>query len=808
VRPSGASRASALAFLTAFVALATQVLVHRVVSVKLVNNLAFLVISLTMLGFAVSGVILSRRLPRLLAARGEAFPACAALFALSLVAAMALFYLVPPGAQWSQSRSEFVAAFLRLFPLALLFALPFVFAGLVLGALLSAPDLPARRVYGFDLLGSATGAPAVVPVLPALGAERALVLGGFLLLAGTLALFPPRGRGTRALVASAFLVSGIACLAPGRVFRMSYPPGSVLQLAGEPQSGVRLEHVGWDPVARIELSRIPAPSPDSVPWPYLVGDDPDFLARFRRILTQNNTAYTYAIEHDGRAESLRGIERTMYAAAFAARATPPERVLVVGVGGGFDVLMALRAGASEVTGVEVNASTLRVLERDFREYFRPWVEDPRVRLVHAEGRHYLATHPGPFDVLQLSGVDSVSGTPAAAHVFSENYLYTAEAFDLFLARLAPGGFMNMMRTEYVPPREMLRALVTAVAALRRAGVARPRDHVVTVTSNDSLFTALLVKREPFTDEELNRLDEWAGSSPFFAVSASPRSRATAENLYALFLSLDDPRLEAAFVARYPFDVRPVGDDRPFFFRYSRWGHLIGGDPARGVPLMEIGLLLLLAVAGGATIVCVLLPLRLLARQGLRVPHAGRFALYFAGLGLGFLLVEIAFLQKLGLFLGHPNHALSVVLSALLASSGLGALASGWVVRRLSGVRFVAYLLAAWLLAEHQLVLPRLGDGLALPLAARVLLVVLLVLPVGLLLGVFFPAGLDRLKGAAAPFAPWAWGLNGAFSVVAPILGVAWSVTWGVSSLLVVAAVVYVLTAPALPAEAPDPGRAG
>ena len=282
-----------------------------------------------------------------------------------------------------------------------------------------------------------------------------------------------------------------------------------------------IEYKQWDPVARIEVSRIPPPDPwSAMIYPCLIGDHPPFLARFRRMLTQNNNAFTYAVEYDGRRESLRGIEETIYAAAYQASPSTAPRVVVIGVGGGFDILTALYFERRGHGGRDQRGHP-RHRRAPTATTSAPGSTDPRVRLVDDEGRHFLATHADRFDVIQLSGVDSYSGTPGAAHVFSENYLYTAEAFDLYLSRLTADGILNVMRLEYLPPREMLRALVTAVGALRRAGVASPADHVVMVTARNGFFTALLVKRAPFTPEEIARVRAWADASPFFTVSAAP-----------------------------------------------------------------------------------------------------------------------------------------------------------------------------------------------------------------------------------------------------------------------------------------------
>ena len=802
----------AQAFLAAFITLFVQILAHRMVSAKLVNNFAFLVISLTMLGFAVSGVILTRWLDRFLANLRDSLSSWAALFVLTLIAASAVFYRAPVGenlimASWATSTRGFVSAFLYVVPLALLYAVPFSFCGLILGALLSAPGLPSRRIYFFDLLGSAAGAFSVIPAISWLGVESSALLACLLLLSGTVALNRPRGARSRALV-----VAAAACLLgawafQNRVFAMSHPPRSFLGMAEEGRPGYVVESAAWDPVAHIEVTRIPPPDPEQVLWAALLGNDHEFLARFRRVLTQNNTAFTYAVEYDGRRESLRGIERTIYAAAYETTSVSRPRVLVIGVGGGFDVLTALYFDARQVTGVEVNAATVRLLTSTYRDYFRHWVEDPRVRLVHDEGRHHLSADPALYDVIQLSGVDSASGTPAAAHVFSESYIYTVQAFELYLSRLTPDGIINMMRQEWIPPREMLRALTTATAALRAQGVARPAEHVLMLTATNQLFSALLVKKTPFTPEERRRLADWAAQSPYFRASAASDLNAQHANAYQAFLSLSESGAERYFTRLYPFDVRPVDDDRPFFFKHSFWWHLRSDHPAlRGsVPVMEYGILLLLALTGIAALVCVYLPLRLIAAQGLKVPRAARFGVYFAAIGLGFLAIEMALLQKFGLFLGHPNYALSVVLASLLLASGLGSLFSARITGWLRRQRFVAYLLSFLVLLELLALYPRLPGLVGAPFAARVILVCLLVAPLGLCLGTFFPSALERLKQDSPAFVPWAWGLNGIFSVVAPVISVAISMTWGIEALLLSALPFYLAAALAFPDAEPPSG---
>jgi hypothetical protein len=787
------SRAGALAFLAAWATLFAQVAVHRIVSAKLLNNFAFFVLSLTMLGFAASGAWLSRHPERWRDPLGDVIGVGAAVFGLGLVAATAVLYPAPAVEDWGGStRIGFLVAFLSCVPLGLLYAVAFAGSGLVLGALLSSPALPTRRLYGLDLVGSALGAFAVIPAVTALGAERAAAVAGGVLLAGAFVLAPPRGRRGRALAALTALVLAVALVAPSTVFRMRYARDSFLGRAQAGDADYALEHVAWDPIARIEVSRVPAPDSATSAWPSLFGTDRDLLSRFRRVVTQNNNAFTYAPEYGGDPATLRGLGETVYAAAYPASLVPRPRVLVIGVGGGMDVLTALAFDAASVTGVEVNGATLEILRHTYRDHFRRWVEDPRVRLVHEEGRHFLASQPDLYDVIQLSGVDSVSGTPGAAHVFSESYLYTAEALDLYLSRLAPEGVLNVMRPESTPPREMLRLLATVVESLRRRGVERQAEHVMVLVDRRGSFVAVLAQPRPFAAGQVQRVAAWAGSNPTLALAAAPGFAPSGPSAYAALLAAPTARDLDAGLSRYPWDVRPVTDDRPFFFRTSRWSHLWPqAGVETGAPIMELGLLTLLGIAAAAALAFVYVPLRGLRRQG--QTGAARLVVFFGSLGLGYMAIEMALIQKFGLLLGHPNLALSVVLASLLFATGVGSLLSAFVVRALGGsLRFVSYALSFVLLAELLLVFPRLGLWMALPLPGRVALVAALVAPIGLLLGTYFPTGLERLKQVSPGLVPWAWGLNGMASVVAPILAVAVSMTVGITALFLAAVPVYLL----------------
>jgi hypothetical protein len=783
-----------MAFVTAFATLCAQVLVHRLISARLLNNYAFLAVSLTMLGFACSGVVLSRLRERLLSRFDDVVVLCAVLFGFTLIGASAVFCHAPVGVR-ALTRAACLETLAGVLPLALLFAVPFFFVGLILGLLLTVPDVPVRRVYGFDLAGSGLGALAVMPMISRPGVEWSLLLLATLLPLLMLTL-TRAGRATKMVTLAALVVMGGAALMRNSLLRIEYPKHTMLGSLATLGPPYGVEYVAWDPVARIELSRIPARAPEETGFPCLVGDDPWLYQRFGHMLTQNNHAFTLILDRTSEPLSRRGFDRTIYAAAYMASSVPRPRAFVIGVGGGFDVQTALAFDASAVRGVEVNQATLDILGHSHRQLFEPWISDPRVELVQADGRHELSRVPDRFDVIQLSGVDSYAGTPGAAHVFSENYLYTAEAFDLYLSHLTDQGIVNVMRMEFRPEREMLKVLITAVAALRRAGARQPADHIVMVGASTDNFNALLMKRTPFSAAELDRIAAWVASNHYLKLLVRPGTPPA--NVYGHFLGLGDTTQESAFIAASPFDLRPATDDRPFFFRHSRWSHLWPGSAVRSVPALELTLSSLFVLVGLAVVLCVALPLRALSRKLPPGLPRGRYGILLAAAGVGYMGVEIALMQWLGLLLGHPNYAMSVVLASLLVASGIGALLAERVLAWVGSLRVVGGGVALGVVVYLALVFPRLRAAVSYPFFVRVLLALLLVAPFGLAMGIFLPAALERLRRRAAALVPWAWGVNGIFSVMAPVLAVAISTTWGISVLLLVAAGVYLVAGFSMP----------
>jgi SAM-dependent methyltransferase len=483
-------------------------------------------------------------------------------------------------------------------------------------------------------------------------------------------------------------------------------------------------------------------------------------------------------------------------------------VLVIGPGGGRDILTALHMGSGPVTGVEINPITIQLMRKRFRTFSGGLYNDyPGVRVINDEARSFLRHSSDRFGVIQASLVDTWAASAAGAYALTENNLYTVEAFADYLHHLAPGGVISFSRWFASPPLEVLRVVSLASEALRREGIGDPSGDVLVVRTNpdDTFLTSLcsiLIKPTGFAQDEIARMRAWAKQMGFLIAYAPDDA--------ALGVSPNDfhgllGRRSAEFVASYPYDISPVHDDRPFFFSsvpLIPWlaARLGLGHSQVGAQHLGLGaqtLLISLIVTAASTALIFLLPLLAHGRRDAR-PRAARpprgfaWALYFAGLGLGFILVEIVLVQRFGLFLGYPAYSLSVVLFTMLLSSGVGSLVSGRWTSAAALPRIVGAICAAILV--YAIGLPRLlyaTFGVSTPL--RILVAIAAIAPLGFLMGMAFPTGLRRAGLQSKGLVSWAWAVNGAASVFGSTLTVLLSMTYGFNASFLCSAGAYAMS---------------
>jgi hypothetical protein len=757
-----------------------QIALTRVFSFSIWHHFAFMVISIALLGLAVSGVILRRRpaLAQPPVARASGY---AVLFALAMPASVALVAALP----FDPTRlgTDRLHA-LYLFAYYALLAVPFTFAGLALLSLLMGFAGRAERLYGSDLLGAGLGCVVAVPALQYLGAEGAILAAGAeAAAAGWLlaTLAPTRARPLASATALALGLCAVAGLGP-RVIPIAPGPSKGLRAALDrtrfPEA--RLVRTEWNAISRVDAVE----GTGGVTW--TVNPKAGLVPPVGAILVIDGDAATPIIRFDGDLRRLGFLDYMLSAAGLAA--FKPEETLVIGAGGGVDVLAALYHGARHVDAVEINPAIVSLMSNDYSAEAGRLFSRPGVDLILGEGRSFVRNGGARYGAIQISLVDTWAASAAGAYSLAEAYLYTVEAFQDYLSSLRPGGFVTITRWNWTPPRETLRLCTVAAAALRRRGAERPREHVV-VLGQGNLGNVIL-KASPFTPDEIGSLERAAGARGFEVLYAP--GRALPENPFRSFFEAEDP---AAFLASYPYDVTPTTDDSPFFFQFGRWKDASPfGAEWRAHPIELSGRLILATVFAQAAVFAVgLLVLPMASRRvatAAGIP-AGRTLLYFLAIGFAFMFVEIALMQRLTLLLGHPVYAIALVLAVLLVSAGAGSLSA----RILAGPPrrpwpvFLGIVAVALLIA---LQLPALLDKtLGLGLGPRLLIGAAVIAPLGFLLGIPFPAALLRLAARDDPaLIGWAWAANGCASVLGPILAVLLALDFGFSFVIAAAAFAY------------------
>jgi hypothetical protein len=462
---------------------------------------------------------------------------------------------------------------------------------------------------------------------------------------------------------------------------------------------------------------------------------------------------------------------------------PHGRALVVGVGGGRDVLAGLTFGKDAVVGVEINDQILDALTHRFGDFTGHIDRDPAVRLVNDEARSYIARTDERFDLIQISLIDTWAATAAGAFTFTENALYTVEAWRTFLSRLTPTGVLSVSRWYYGDiPAETYRLVSLAAEALRQQGITDPRRHILlgalTAPLGGNGVGTILVSPSPFSDADVAHFTQ-VNRDMAFATLLTP-SAAADPMLAALADSAALPRA----VADVPFDLSPPTDDRPFFFHMLRWRSLF--NPvlwAHGATAFNVQAVFLLAtlllVTAGLTALCIIGPLWLTTRRE-TLRGAPPFFVFFGAIGVGFMLIEISQMQRLNVFLGHPTYGLSAALFSLLLSSGLGSLTTGWAAERVSArVRLLCLLAVLIAFGGLTPLVVRGFAAAATPL--RIAAAVAMLAPLGFCMGMAFPLGMELAARRTPALAPWLWGINGATSVCASVIALVIALTWGIAA---------------------------
>jgi hypothetical protein len=784
---------AALGLVTA-ATLMLQIIETRIISVTSWYHLAFFVISIAMFGLTAGAVFVYWRTERFRPERLSHDLAVAALaFALATDLAILVQLTLVTGASPSLTSLVAWAEF------ALCLAVPFFFSGVVVSLALTRSPYPIGKVYAADLIGAAIGCIGVLVLLNVTSGPSAVLWVGALI--GLAALgFASSGLGnlheSASLSAKLFryrrsIVMGCLLFAIANTLTTYGVRPTIIK--DHLEASADLAYDRWNSFSRITVAQS-----DTGP-PTMWGPSPRLPPSTieHRSLTIDGGAGTSIYRFDGNLASL-GFLR--YDVSNLAYAIPNLKTgAVIGVGGGRDILSQRLFGVRDVTGVEINPLIIELLKRHFSDYTTIATLDG-VKFEIDEARSWFARTPRSFDVIQMSLIDTWAATGAGAFTLAENGLYTVEAWQRFLGRLNPGGLFTVSRW-YAPGEvnETGRLVSLGVATLLANGAAEPRRHLFLAAAGK--VATLIVTKFPLSPAALGALKDAAEANEF-TVLLSPDTAAPSTMLEEIVSAPDRRTLDQATTGFY-LDLTPPTDARPFFFNQLRFTTMFDPDvfshfshtgvfAGNLIATLTLAMLVLISVALVAATIIV--PLRPTVREaGWQLAVGG--TIYFALIGVGFMMIEIALLQRMSVFLGHPVYALSVVLFSLIIWTGFGSMASERICLAGAG-KLVAWSVAsaAYLFALPLWLPPLLADLDGADLLVRAGFCVLVLAPAGFLMGFGFPTGMRLVSAISTGPTPWFWGINGAAGVLAASVAVVTSIALSIDTTLRIGAACYLLVA--------------
>lgn len=789
------------AFVVGFVGLSLEIAYTRVISFKIFYYYTYFVIGLALLGLgAASSVIaLSSRLRAMdpLGLVRRAAPVAGLLGA----AAYAVVARIGTNTNliWSGSRTEALEQLARLLAISIALTCVFFAVGLILAKLIVAEAHEVRRLYFWDLTGAALGCLTAVPLQLTIGPPAMILLSSIVLVAlgiaitaRTNALFTRHAVGMATVAVMATIAAGTLDVRTDdtKTLRDSDPVA-----AGD-----------WGAVFRVDA----------------VEFGPDL-----HILHHDGLWGSSIWRYDGTRDTTARFDNDTRQIPFAALGRMPERILIIGAAGGNEIQAALTYGVGHVDAVELNPVTVGLLDGEFAEYSGNLTTRDNVDYIQGDGRTFLARTDNEYDFVWFVAPDSYAASNSAtsgAFVLSESYLYTEEMIAEAYDHLTPDGMVVTQFGDFdfdTRPTRTARYLVTAREALAGKQTDFAAQTALLVNRGEVDFerasTMLLFKNPPDAAAS-DRISASIDAIPAIEVLHLPDGSLPGAGITTDLITSGNSDVDR-IVEAYPFDISSIDDNRPFFWHFSPFSD-IATDWSRSFEDTEIaiGERLLLVLIGIAVFVAALflwLPFVLTRRRSAsarlaKIPGRGRLFAYFAAIGLGFMFVEISMIQRFSLLLGYPTLSLSVSLFTLLLATAIGARFSGPIAAR-TRTGLPAAVAALWLVTLLYLLVadPITDIALAWSESLRIALVIVMLFPVGMALGIFLPAGIDRatatvgkVEGAdEGRFVAWCWAVNGFFSVIGSSVTTAASMTFGFDRTVIFGLVLYVVATVAL-----RPGR--
>ncbi len=777
-------------------ALAYEILLMKLFSIIQWHHFAYMIISLALLGYGASGTFLTLARERLLTFFPYAYVGNIALFGLSSMFCFIVAQQIPFNPLeilWETKQLFWLLA------LYLLLALPFFFAANAVGLALIYHKTEISRVYGADLLGAGLGSLGILLLLYLFFPASILQFIALSALFAALIGFKELNIKFKTGVLVLFALSLLAVLLSGSGITLNMNEykdlSQTLRISGTKIVEERSSPLGM--LSVVESSNVPF---RYVPGLSMASDvePPQQLGVFT-----NGDGMSAITKYPDKLEKLGYLDYQTSALAY--HLGDLDKVLILGAGGGSEILQSLYHKAKTIDAVEIDPQMVDLVGTKYAGFAGDIYAMENVTVHTAEARGFIASSTQKYDLIQMAMIDSFGASSAGLQSLSENYLYTVEALQLYLQHLRPDGYLSVTRWLKLPPRDTLKLFATAIEALERNGVEEPKKHLLLIRGWQT--STLVVKNGIFNSREIKELERFCDER-FFDTAYYDGLLKSGVNRYNI---LDKPYffqgtralLESRedYYESYKFDIRPATDDRPYFYHFFKWetlGEIFTLRGTGGLHLLEWGYLVLvvsLLQAVFASIILILLPLVRYNKteKGTIKTSKIKVLVYFFVLGLGFLFLEIYFIQRFILFLSHPLYTVAVVLSSFLVFAGLGSRYS----KRLAALKgysssarygiFGIFVFGIFyvLMLDHIF-----GFLLTQTLPIKIAASVTLIAPLAFAMGMPFAMGLSELGSHSESLIPWAWAVNGCASVISAVAATLVAIHFGFTVVMILALLFY------------------
>ena len=772
-------------FLIALATLSFEVTLTRLLSVITWYHLAFFSVSTAMLGTTAGAVTIYIK-PDLFSKEklNKSVAAACTGFFLAIPCSLILLCLVP------MVLSISVMSLFAFLTITFACTFPFYFSGIAITAVLTKHQLPIGKLYASDLIGASMGCLFVLGGLEIFDALSLILLCSF---AGFLAMLC-FARGTAFKLRGTYLFfSGIIILL---ILINSFTFYGIRPLVVKNKINNTDYYLmeKWNSFSRVVVYKMftgKAPYWGGSP----VAPKEDNITRYG--MNIDGMAATVILRFNS-IDDIKHLRYDMVNIAYYLR--PNGNACIIGLGGGRDVQSAVLFGQKKIVGIDINPIFVKLLEKNYRK-FAGLADRKEISLITDEARSFLSRTKDNYSIIQMSMIDTWAATAAGAYSLSENTLYTVEAWTTIYSRLSPKGIFTVSRW-YNPKNlgETGRVLSLAVASLLNSGVAIPSAHIAMVTTNN--LSTLLINKEPFTHEDIVALKQICSDLQFNLVII-PGSLPAHSLLKKIVSARSMDELRKA-VRDEPLNYLPTTDENPYFFNMLRMNHLnyvfeteLG--VARGNLAASITLASLIVCLSLLALLVILFPLISATKTNKKHTMLWSGALYFSLIGAGFMFVEIALIQRLSVFLGHPVYALGILLFTIIFSAGIGSLLSEYFPLTRKPWLFIYPLIIMIAIIAIRFILPIISANfITSSMTEKILISILIITPMGMLLGICFPTGMRLVKDSASSDTPWYWALNGIFSVLSSAFAVFISIYFGISISMYIASLCYAMLLLCLP----------